>query len=56
MTDLLNNCQDVLEALSREKQDRIQKVIEDMTNEKYEKVADLKVSFDFMIKRLEQQK
>lgn len=56
MTDLLNNCQDVLEALSREKQDRIQKVIEDMTNEKYEKVAELKASFDFMIKRLEQQK
>ena len=56
MKDLLNNCQDVLEALSREKQDRIQKVIEDMTNEKYEKVAELKASFDFMIKRLEQQK
>ena len=56
MTDLLNNCQDVLEALSREKQDRIQKVIEDITNEKYEKVAELKASFDFMIKRLEQQK
>ena len=56
MTDLLNNCQDVLEALSREKQDRIQTLIEDMTNEKYEKVAELKASFDFMIKRLEQQK
>ena len=56
MTDLLNNCQDVLEALSREKQDRIQTLIEDLTNEKYEKVAELKASFDFMIKRLEQQK
>ena len=56
MTDLLNNCQDVLEALSREKQDRIQTLLEDLTNDKFEKVADLKASFDFMIKRLEQQK
>ena len=56
MTDLLNNCQDVLEALSREKQDRIQSLLEDLTNDKFEKVADLKASFDFMIKRLEQQK
>ena len=56
MADLLNNCQDVLESLSREKQDRIQRVIEEMTNDKYEKIAELKASFDFMIKRLEQQK
>ncbi len=45
-----------MEQLAKEKQERIQKIIEEVTDEKYEKIAELKTSFDFMIKRLEQQK
>ncbi len=46
----------MMEKLAQEKQERVQKIIEEITTEKYEKLAELKASFDFMIKRLDAQK
>ena len=42
-----------MERLQREKQEKIEKIIEEVTQEKFEKIADVKASFDFMIKRLD---
>ena len=56
MNQIWRNCEDMMEKLAQEKQDRVQKIIEEITAEKYEKIAELKASFDFMIKRLDSQK
>ncbi len=53
MISIFNDYHVTLDALDKEKQEQIQKIIEEVTNEKYEKIAELKASFDFMIKRLE---
>lgn len=45
-----------MEKLQRDKQEKIEKIIEEVTQEKFEKIAEIKASFDFMIKRLDQQK
>lgn len=34
----------------------MEKIIEEVTQDKYEKIAEIKASFDFMIKRLESSK
>jgi len=39
--------------LSKEKQEKIEKIVEDVTQQKFEKIAEIKASYDFMIKRLE---
>ena len=56
MNVILDNCQGVLDTLAQAKQARIEQLIEEVTADKYEKVAELKASFDFMIKRLDSQK
>ncbi len=53
MISIFNNYQETLDSLDIEKQEKIQKIIEEVTNDKYEKIAELKASFEFMIKRLE---
>lgn len=42
-----------MENLNREKQLKIEQVIEDITTQKYESIAEIKANFEFMIKRLE---
>jgi hypothetical protein len=42
--------------LAKEKQICIERIIEEVTAEKFEKIAEIKGSFDFMIKKLEQAK
>ena len=37
-------------------QSKIEKVIEDVTQEKFEKIAEVKAEFEFIIKRLEKNK
>eukprot|EP00347_Sterkiella_histriomuscorum_P021984 403332085 len=56
MQQIWKNCEEIMEKLQREKQEKIEKIIEEVTQEKFEKIAEVKASFDFMIKRLDQQK
>ena len=42
-----------MEKLSKEKQELIEKIIEDITSQKYEKVSETKKTYDFVIKRFE---
>jgi hypothetical protein len=54
--EIWKNCEEMMEQLAKEKQERIEKIIEEVTVEKFEKLAELKASFDFMIKRLDASK
>ena len=45
-----------MEELQKEKQEEIEKALEEFTMNKYEKIAEIKGSYEFMIKRLEQAK
>lgn len=42
-----------MEALAKEKQSQIERIIEEVTTEKFEKLAETKASFDVVIKRME---
>ena len=56
MNQIWKNCEEMMDQLAKEKQERIEKIIEEVSQEKYEKIAEIKGSFDFMIKKLEQLK
>ena len=56
MNEIWKNCEDMMDQLAAEKQDKIEKIIEEVTQEKFERIAELKASFEFMIKRLDQGK
>lgn len=45
-----------MEELQKEKQDEIEKALEEFTSNKFEKTAEIKGEYEFMIKRLEQAK
>ena len=42
-----------METLAKEKQSQIERIIEEVTTEKFEKLAEAKASFDVVIKRME---
>ena len=56
MQQVWKTCEDLLEKHQIEKQEALVKVIEEVTQEKIEKIAEIKANFDFMIKRLESSK
>lgn len=43
----------MMETLAQEKQAQIERIIEEVTTEKFEKLAEAKASFDIVIKRME---
>ena len=45
-----------MEEFQKEKNDAIEKIIEDIAQEKYEKIAEAKADFDFILKKLNPQK
>lgn len=53
MKEIWKQCEDMMEALAKEKQEQIERIIEEVTTEKFEKLAEAKVSFDIVIKRME---
>lgn len=46
----------VMEELHTEKQQAIEKTIEEVTQQKYDRIAEIKSDFEFVIKRLENAK
>ena len=56
MQEVWKTCEDLLEKHQKEKQDALEKIIEEVTQEKFEKIAEIKANYDFMIKRLESSK
>ena len=56
MKEIWKTCEEMMETLAREKQAQIERIIEEVTTEKFEKLAEIKASFDFLIKRLETSK
>lgn len=56
MKEIWKNCEVDVDELQKEMQEEIEKVIEDLTNQKFEKIAEVKADYEFMIKRLEAQK
>lgn len=56
MNAIWKNCEDMMDQLAKEKQERIEKIVEELTQEKFEKVAEIKQGYDFMIKKLDQSK
>jgi len=53
MKEIWKQCEDMMETLAKEKQAQIEKIIEEVTTEKFEKLAEAKASFDIVIKRME---
>ena len=53
MKEIWKQCEDMMEALAKEKQSQIERIIEEVTTEKFEKLAETKASFDVVIKRME---
>ena len=53
MKEVWKNCEQIMDKLSKEKTELIEQIIEDITSQKYEKVAEVKKTYDFVIKRLE---
>lgn len=53
MQQIWKNCEEIMERLQKEKQDKIEQIIEEVTQLKFEKIAEVKVSYDFMIKKLD---
>jgi hypothetical protein len=56
MKEIWKTCEEMMETLAKEKQAQIERIIEEVTTEKFEKLAEIKASFDFLIKRLESSK
>ena len=56
MNTLWTNCQQLMEEMAREKEQKIQTIVEEVTQEKFEKLAEIKASYDFLIKKLESMK
>ena len=56
MNEIWNSCEEMMETLAKEKQTQIERIIEEVTTEKYEKIAETKAAFDTLIKRLETSK
>jgi hypothetical protein len=56
MKEIWKTCEEMMETLAKEKQAQIERIIEEVTTEKFEKLAEIKASFDFLIKRLETSK
>lgn len=54
--EIWKNCEDLMNSLALQKQQRIEQIIEEVTMEKYEKLAELKASYEFVLKRLDKQK
>ncbi len=42
-----------MEKLSKEKQDKIESIVEELTSQKFEKIAELKATYEAKIKKLE---
>ena len=53
MKEIWKQCEDMMETLAKEKQSQIERIIEEVTTEKFEKLAEAKASFDIVIKRME---
>ncbi len=53
MKEIWKQCEDMMEALAKEKQEQIERIIEEVTTEKFEKLAEVKASFDIVIKRMD---
>jgi hypothetical protein len=53
MQEIWQRCEEMMDQLAKEKQAQIERLVEEVTQEKWEKIAEIKGSFDFMIKRLE---
>jgi hypothetical protein len=56
MNEIWRHCELMMDRLAKEKQARIEQIIEEVAQERFEKIAEIKASFDFMIKKLEQAK
>jgi hypothetical protein len=56
MKEIWKTCEEMMDTLAKEKQTQIERIIEEVTTEKFEKLAEIKASFDFLIKRLETSK
>jgi hypothetical protein len=56
MKEIWKTCEEMMDSLAKEKQTQIERIIEEVTTEKFEKLAEIKASFDFLIKRLETSK
>eukprot|EP00347_Sterkiella_histriomuscorum_P014601 403360260 len=56
MHQIWSNCEHLIEQLSQTKAQKIEQLIEELTIQKYEKFAEIKSAYDFMIKKLESKK
>lgn len=56
MSKIWNECESLMEKLSKQKQDELQQLVEELTQDKLEKIAEAKYNFDPLIRKLEQKK
>ncbi|CDW80650.1 UNKNOWN [Stylonychia lemnae] len=56
MHQIWSNCEHMIETLSVAKSSQMEQLIEEVTQQKYEKLAEIKATYDFMIKKLDQSK
>ena len=56
MKQIVDSVEKKLEDLNKERQDRIEKIIEECTLQRFERVAEIKGDYDFLIKKLESAK
>ena len=53
MKEIWKNCEEIMDQLAKEKQQKIESIIEEVAQLKFEKIAEIKAGYDMMIKRLE---
>lgn len=56
MKEIWKKCEEELDEMQKELQDEIEKVIEEVTQQKFEKIAEVKADYEFILKRLEASK
>jgi hypothetical protein len=50
--EVWKNCESILESLSQEKQVRIEAILEEVSQLKYEKISEIRIKYDLIFKRL----